>query len=56
MLGGADVGPSNPLGTYNNPIEDEPGGDLSVPCIAGCIAQLAHGTTNGCGLGTQPSD
>ena len=21
------------------------------PCIAGCIAQLAHGTTNGCGLG-----
>lgn len=37
---GRSVGPTNPLGTYNNPIEDELGGDLSVPVHRGiyCVA------------------
>ena len=41
---GRSVGPSNPLGTYNNPIEDEPGGDLSVPVHRGmyCVAGASH--------------
>jgi hypothetical protein len=42
---GRSVGPSNPLGTYNNPIQES---------IAGCIARLAHGTTDGCGHGNAP--
>jgi hypothetical protein len=41
---GRSVGPSDPLGTYNNPIEDELGGDLSVPIHRGiyCAAGAWH--------------
>jgi hypothetical protein len=48
---GRSVGPSNPLGTYNNPIQDELEGDCRSQSIAGCTAQLVHGTMAGCGLG-----
>jgi hypothetical protein len=41
---GRSVGPSNPLGTYNNPIQDELEGDLSVPVHRGtyCAAGAWH--------------
>src|ERR1700726_2437440 len=48
---GRSVGPTNPLGTYINPIQDELEGDCRFRSIAGRIARLAHGTTVGCGHG-----
>lgn len=41
---GRSVGPSDPVGTYNNPIEDELGGDLSAPVHRGiyCVAGAWH--------------
>ncbi len=41
---GRSVGPSDPLGTYNNPVQDELGGDLSVPVHRGmyCVAGTWH--------------
>lgn len=41
---GRSVGPANPLGTYNNPIQDELEGDLSVPVHRGmyCAAGEWH--------------
>jgi hypothetical protein len=41
---GRSVGPANPLGTYNNPIQDELEGDLSVPVHRGmyCAAGAWH--------------
>ena len=41
---GRSVGPAKPLGTYNNPIQDELEGDLSVPVHRGmyCAAGSWH--------------
>jgi hypothetical protein len=41
---GRSVGPTNPLGTYSNPKEDNVGGDLSVPIHRGmyCVAGEWH--------------
>ena len=53
---GRSVRPSNPLGTYDNPIQDELEGDLSVPSSRDVLYGWRMAPRMAAAMGAQPGN